>query len=83
MPALDREHLLRMAQVGLVGYMVCGTFLRLAYFDLFYHLLAIAVIAKLLVNEHYRTTGKSARVGTRQGQPLPRKFAAPAPAQLA
>jgi len=38
-----------MVQVSLVGYMVAGSFLGLQYFDLFYHLVAIIVIAKVLV----------------------------------
>jgi len=38
-----------MIQVSLVGYMVSGSFLGLQYFDLFYHLIAIVVIAKVLV----------------------------------
>lgn len=38
-----------MIQVSLVGYMTAGAFLGLAYFDLVYHLVIIAVVVHLLV----------------------------------
>lgn len=38
-----------MVQVSLVGYMAAGAFLGLQYFDLFYHLVAITVIARCIV----------------------------------
>ncbi len=38
-----------MVQVSLIGYMSAGSFLGLQYFDLFYHLVAIIVITKVLV----------------------------------
>lgn len=41
--------LVAMVQVSLVGYMVSGSFLGLQYFDLFYHLIAIVVITKVIV----------------------------------
>lgn len=40
-----------MVQVSLIGYMSAGSFLGLQYFDLFYHLIAIIVIAKMLVQK--------------------------------
>lgn len=40
-----------MIQVSLIGYMTAGAFLGLQWFDLFYHLVAITVMAKLLVKE--------------------------------
>lgn len=40
-----------MCQVSLVGYMVCGLFLNLAFYDLFYHLVAILVIAKAVADK--------------------------------
>jgi len=40
-----------MIQVSLTGYLVGGAFLGLAYFDLFYHLVAIIVLTRLFVNE--------------------------------
>jgi probable O-glycosylation ligase (exosortase A-associated) len=39
-----------MVQVSLVGYMVGGAFLGLAYFDLFYHLVAILLLLSFDVN---------------------------------
>ena len=40
-----------MIQVSLVGYTVGGAFLGLAYFDYFYHLVALAVVTYALVNK--------------------------------
>ena len=40
-----------MVQVSLIGYMSAGSFLGLQYFDLFYHLIAIIVISKILVQK--------------------------------
>lgn len=39
--------LARMLQIGLFGYAVSGAFVGLAYFDLYYNFIAIAVAAKL------------------------------------
>jgi probable O-glycosylation ligase (exosortase A-associated) len=41
--------LMKMLQVSLVGYATAGTFLNLATFDLYYHLLAIIVQTRLCV----------------------------------
>lgn len=38
-----------MLQVSLVGYAASGAFLGLAYFDLYYHLVAIIIICKVLL----------------------------------
>lgn len=43
-----------MIQVSLVGYMSAGAFLGLQYFDLFYHLVVIVVIARQLVENRLR-----------------------------
>lgn len=40
-----------MIQVSLIGYMSAGAFLGLQWFDLFYHLVVIIVMTKLLVKE--------------------------------
>ena len=48
------EHLSRMVQVSMVGYAVGGAFLGLAYFDLYYNLVAMVVISKALMMEHLR-----------------------------
>ena len=44
--------LVSMLQVSLIGYAVSGAFLGLAYFDLYYHLVAIMVLTKVLVIKH-------------------------------
>ncbi len=41
-----------MVQVSLIGYAASGAFLGLAYFDLYYHLVAIVVILKTLLLKH-------------------------------
>ena len=41
-----------MAQVSMLGYAVAGAFLGLAHFDLYYHLICIIVLNKvILLNE--------------------------------
>jgi probable O-glycosylation ligase (exosortase A-associated) len=40
-----------MVQVSLVGYATAGAFLGLSYFDLFYHLIAMTVIAWTIVSQ--------------------------------
>lgn len=51
-PSLDwARDLAAMVQVSLIGYMSAGSFLGLQYFDLFYHLIAIIVITKMLVQK--------------------------------
>jgi probable O-glycosylation ligase (exosortase A-associated) len=39
----------QMLQASLAGYLVCGAFLSMSYFGLFYHLLAIIIILKKIV----------------------------------
>lgn len=41
-----------MTQVSLIGYASCGAFLGLAYFDYYWHLVAIMVILDHLVKQH-------------------------------
>ncbi len=41
-----------MTQVSLVGYAASGAFLGLAYFDLYYNLVAIVILVKVMVREH-------------------------------
>jgi probable O-glycosylation ligase (exosortase A-associated) len=45
----ELEHLGRMIQASLIGYAVSGAFLGLAYFDLYYNMLALVVVSKALV----------------------------------
>lgn len=42
-----------MCQVSLVGYIVGGAFAGLAYFDLPYHIMAMLVLCKALILDHY------------------------------
>jgi hypothetical protein len=42
----------QMLQASLAGYLVCGAFLSMSYFDLFYHLLAIIIILRRIVHVH-------------------------------
>ena len=75
------EHLQRMVQVSLVAYAVSGAFLGLAYFDLFYNLIAIAVIAKISVVDHMRSVGESERAAAGNGG-LRRRLALPGPERV-
>lgn len=45
------NRLAAMLQVSLIGYAVGGAFLGLAYFDLYYHLVALLVITRVLVQQ--------------------------------
>ncbi len=47
-----------MVQVSLVGYMAAGAFLGLQYFDLFYHLVAIIVVTRVLVQRRFEEEEK-------------------------
>ncbi len=53
----DRESLLwvhnlaSMVQVSIIGYAVGGAFLGLAYFDLYYHLIAIVILMRLAAEQ--------------------------------
>src|SRR5574341_48042 len=54
-PELNWVHnYVQMLQASLAGYLVCGAFLSMSYFDLFYHLLAIIIILKKIVHLHER-----------------------------
>ncbi|RRJ84596.1 putative O-glycosylation ligase, exosortase A system-associated [Aestuariirhabdus litorea] len=50
-----RSDLMTMVRVSLVGYAVSGAFLGLAYFDLFYHMLALIIVARTLDQAADRT----------------------------
>ena len=55
-----------MLQVSLVGYAVSGAFLGLAYFDLYYDLIALMVICKILLLEEI--TGKEGVADTQEAR---------------
>jgi len=46
----------RCMEGSLIGYIVCGLFLSMSYFDLFYHFVAIVIILKQLVRAEERKT---------------------------
>jgi hypothetical protein len=58
--------LVAMIQVSLIGYAVGGAFLGLAYFDLFYHLIALVIIASRLQAQLASGTGVIAPAGLPQ-----------------
>ena len=45
-----------MAQVSMIGYFAAGAFLGLAYFDLYYHILMIIVLAKVIMLKEANAT---------------------------
>ena len=47
-------------QASLAAFVVCGAFLSMSYFDLFYHLVAIVIILKKMVLVHHREVSKEA-----------------------
>lgn len=55
-----------MMQVSLVGYAVGGAFLGLAYFDLYYSLIAMIVITHFLVNEELKRGREAENVREKQ-----------------
>ncbi len=62
----------RAVQISLLAYAVGGAFLGVAYWDYFYHLVAVCVILKLLFQEAYESQGAAA-----EGVPAPRPAAPP------
>jgi probable O-glycosylation ligase (exosortase A-associated) len=72
-------HLAAMLQVSILGYAVGGAFLGLAYFDLYYHLIALVVILKALVREQIKQ-GAPAKTSARTfGRRAPPPVAQPPP----
>lgn len=59
-----------MIQVSIIGYAAGGAFLGLAYFDYYYHLIAMAVIAWTSVNKPEFYTAKVTQRGNKQSAPL-------------
>jgi hypothetical protein len=49
----------QMLQASFAAYVVCGAFLSMSYFDLFYHLVAIVIILKKLVLVHEEESAKT------------------------
>ena len=53
-----------MVQASMVGYLVGGAFIGLAYFDLLYHLIAIVVILEWMIQHQEVTEDREAGTGT-------------------
>lgn len=51
------------AQASLVGFAVGGAFLGLAYFDLYYHIVAMVLLTRILVETHLRDNAVSEAQG--------------------
>jgi hypothetical protein len=64
-----------MVQVGIVAYAIAGLFLNLATFDLYYHLVAIVVIASSLVRQRLASGAPAETAAT------PRAYAQPSDAR--
>jgi probable O-glycosylation ligase (exosortase A-associated) len=65
----------RMLQVSLVAYAVSGAFLGLAYFDLFYNLVTIMVLTRVVVERHLEDdTSAERNTGLTRGKAGGRPF---------
>lgn len=51
-----------MVELSLVAYMASGTFLGLAYFDLYYHIIAVVIILKTLVKKEMQLLDQKKRL---------------------
>jgi putative inorganic carbon (HCO3(-)) transporter len=60
-----------MTQVSMIGYASGGAFLGLAYFDYYYHLIALVVITWTLVFKPDFYTATAPKSGPRRTQPVP------------
>ena len=60
------SNLARMLQVSLVAYASSGAFLGLAYFDLYYHLIAIVVLCKEVVKKELEAPSENMLKKSRQ-----------------
>lgn len=73
-------NLVAMVQVSLVGYLVGGTFLNLAYWDLPYYSLAILIVTRDIVQRTVAAPAGEARSPVERAPPLTAPRAAPGPA---
>jgi len=71
-------HLATMTQVSVIGYSVGGAFLGLAYFDLYYHLMAIMVLTNQIVDKRITEAPKAASVAADAANTSPRVRGLPA-----
>lgn len=66
--------LLRMIQVSLVGYVVSGAFLGMAYFDLYYALVAIVIMSGHVLRQHVAGVGLDPAEAQATAARRPREF---------
>jgi putative inorganic carbon (HCO3(-)) transporter len=66
-----------MLQVSIVGYAVGGAFLGLAYFDLYYNLIALVLVLDTLVRSELREGHMAVPAAGARAQRVPRPAAAP------
>lgn len=59
------SNLAAMTQISLIGYAVAGTFQNLAYFDLYYHMIGILIITRVIVE---RSLAENASVAVPLGE---------------
>lgn len=76
------NELSRMTQVSLVGFGSGGAFINVAHYDLFWHILAIVVILRVLAERALRTEPAAAPVETSVRAPAPVPAGAAAAAAL-
>ena len=75
------KDLAAMLQVGLIGYAASGAFLSLAFFDLFYHYVALMTVTQLVVKKELASTTSELADNTAVATPNPRAtVAGPGPA---
>jgi putative inorganic carbon (HCO3(-)) transporter len=75
------SNLARMCQVSLAAFASGGAFLSLSYFDLYWHLLAILVIGKALLQQQLAGTARPVK-GRASGSPLVAGRRGTAPVQM-
>jgi probable O-glycosylation ligase (exosortase A-associated) len=62
------EHLARMLQVAMVGYLVGGSFLNKAYLDLFYTVVALTVVTRAVTSRYIKVNAVDASPSAFAGQ---------------
>lgn len=63
-----------MLQVSMIGYASAGAFLGLAYFDLYYHLIALMVLCKVIVTRYVKEKADMGMI-SQVGEGLPGNYA--------
>jgi hypothetical protein len=71
----------RMVEASLVGYLIAGAFLSMSYFDLFYGLVALTVLLKVLAAQP--VPAEQAIAAAAAPAPVPARPPLPVPARAA